>query len=345
MPADNGLSTIHDNPTLRVAIIVPILNEGKTLPRLLTSIASQDYPLALLEVIIVDGGSSDDWEECLRAVPIPEARITILSNPKRVVPAAVNQAIRSTDAPAVLWISGHCILAPDYVSSLAREFMRRDNVAVGGRLLVEGEGISGRLNAMVLMSPIGTGLAPWRWNDRPGWARSVNFAMFSRETLLAMGGLDERLVRNQDNDLIRRLRDRGVRFYQVASTVTYLAPQSLSGLWRRAWGNASWTVWSWKLGVPSAQWYHLAPMVALLIGGLLCVGSVVSSTSAYILIGLIGSYAILLFGHTILVAVRGGPLWTIPILPIHLAIFHTTYGLGGWVALIRPVPQQYASRT
>ncbi|MBD3299281.1 MAG: glycosyltransferase [candidate division Zixibacteria bacterium] len=257
----------------RIAIIIPILNEARTLSRTLASIAAQDYPRSLLEVMIVDGGSTDAWRDVVDSVPIPDATITILHNPHRVTPAAVNLALQSTAAPAVLWISGHCALAPDYLSTLAREFIRHDNVAVGGRLLVDGEGTAGIINAMVLRSPIGTGLAPWRWDNRSGWASTVNFALFDRQTLIDIGGLDERLVRNQDNDLIRRLRERGVRFYQVQSTVQYLAPATPAGLWKRAWGNASWTVWSWKLGKPSAQWYHVAPMAALLVGLALVIAS------------------------------------------------------------------------
>ncbi len=330
----------HGDDPLRIAIIIPILNEARTLLRTLASIAAQDYPRSLLEVMIVDGGSTDAWRDVIDSVPIPGATLTVLHNPQRVTPAAVNLALQSTDAPAVLWISGHCALAPDYVSTLAREFIRHENVAVGGRLLVDGEGRAGTLNAMVLRSPIGTGLAPWRWDDRSGWASTVNFALFNRQMLIDIGGLDERLVRNQDNDLIRRLRERGIRFYQVQSTVQYLAPTSPVGLWTRAWGNASWTVWSWKLGIPSAQWYHVAPMAAILIGLVLAIASLYSTIALYILLGLTGCYGALVVGHTVAVTVPRGPLWAIPLLPFHLAIFHATYGVGGWIALLRPVPRR-----
>lgn len=340
MPAKPEFRSPHGDDQPRIAIIIPILNEARTLSRTLASIAAQDYPRSLIEVMIVDGGSTDQWRDVVDSVSIPGATVTILHNPKRVTPAAVNVALQSTDAPAVLWISGHCMLAPDYVSTLAREFVRHDNVAVGGRLLVDGEGTAGTLNAMVLQSPIGTGLAPWRWDDRAGWSSTVNFALFERQTLIDIGGLDERLVRNQDNDLIRRLREYGVRFYQAQSTVQYLAPATAAGLWKRAWGNASWTVWSWKLGKPSAQWYHVAPMAALLVGLALAIASVYSTIALYILLGLTVCYAVLVVSHTVAVTVPRGPLWAIPLLPFHLAMFHITYGLGGWIALLRPVPHR-----
>ena len=43
----------------KVSIVVPIYQSSATLERCLRSILTQDYPAELLEVIVVDGGSTD----------------------------------------------------------------------------------------------------------------------------------------------------------------------------------------------------------------------------------------------------------------------------------------------
>lgn len=46
-----------------LTIVIPVLNEEQALPRALGSIASQDYPRELIEVLVVDGGSTDGSRE------------------------------------------------------------------------------------------------------------------------------------------------------------------------------------------------------------------------------------------------------------------------------------------
>lgn len=53
-----------------VCIIIATFNAGRTLERCLRSIFQQDYPKKLLEVIIVDGGSTDKTLEIARKFPV-----------------------------------------------------------------------------------------------------------------------------------------------------------------------------------------------------------------------------------------------------------------------------------
>lgn len=327
-----------DRPDLQMAVIIPILNEAATLSDTLRSLAEQEYPHNLIEILVVDGGSTDSWQQAIADVPLDGIALRTLSNPRRVTPAAVNLALHATEAPAILWLSGHCTLAPNYLSRCVEAFCAHENIGAGGRLRVEGRGFAGRLNAFVLQSPIGTGLAPWRFERRETWVDAVNFALYDRETLIDVGGLDERLVRNQDNDLIRRLTKRGLRFRMVDSDATYHAPTTLAGLWRRAWGNASWNVWCWRLGIPSSSWYHFAPMGAVALGVLLSILSVYVPIVTKPMLALVGMYLLLIWIHTLFVTIPRGAIWAIPLLPIHLLIFHALYGIGGWVALFRRVP-------
>ena len=334
-----------DRPTVRVAVVIPILNEATFLPRTMHSLAAQDYPHDLIEILIVDGGSTDDWKGAVADVALDGIALRTIPNPRRVTPAAVNLALHATDAPAILWISGHCALAPNYLTKCVEAFTRYEDIGAGGRLRIEGRGFAGRLNEFVLKSPIGTGLAPWRFERRETWVDAVNFALYDRQTLIDIGGLDERLVRNQDNDLVKRLTAHGLRYRMVDSDATYLAPATLSGLWRRAWANASWNIWCWKLGIPSSSWYHFAPMAAVALGALLLVLTLYGEVATTVLLSVVAAYLLLIWVHTLYVTIPQGAIWAIPLLPFHIIVFHALYGIGGWVALFRKVPVRPGTTT
>lgn len=328
----------------RIAVVIPILNEAASLGPTLTALTAQDYPAASLEIIVVDGGSTDDWRAAVRVADDGTIPMRILSNPRRNTAAAVNLALRSTTADAVLWISGHCILAPDYIRRAATAFTEQPLQVVGGRLSVRGHGIVGRLNAMLLASRFGTGTAPLRFGDTEGWARTVTYTVWDRAHLLKIGGLDERFHRNQDIDLIVRLKQEGVRFRRVDAEAVYLAPGNFAGIWRRAFQNGAWNIWGQRLRHGGLSWWHFAPMAAVGLGTLLAVASFWSSAAFLVLAALGGIYVLLAVGSAVAIAVSQKAWWGIPVLPFLFFAHHVIYGLGSWVALVTPVPSRGDSR-
>jgi succinoglycan biosynthesis protein ExoA len=325
-------------PPPRVAVVIPILNEAKTLGDTLGALLEQDYPDPLYEILVVDGGSSDGWREVLTSLNAERVHIRVLLNYKRSTPAALNLALASTDADAILWISGHCVLSPNYISTAARTLAERPGQVVGGRLLVRGEGVRGRLNAMVLSSRFGTGMAPLRFEARPGATQSVTFALYDRRQLQQIGGLDERFMRNQDNDLWNRLRQTGASFRRVDAVATYLAPPTFAGLWRRAWENGSWNIWSQRLRKGGLNWWHFAPMAMVGGGVLLTVVSLWVRPARLVFLALVAVYAALAIASAWSAARTARAWWAMPILPFLFLIHHAIYGMGSWVALLRPVP-------
>jgi glycosyltransferase involved in cell wall biosynthesis len=339
-PVTHGQSTGRpsDSATPQIAIIIPILNEAATLGQCFDSLIRQDYPSERIELCIVDGGSTDNWQSHLQRLDDTGLRYQVLNNPKRSSPAAINLALQATQADYILWLSGHCVLAPNYLRTLTSAVAQHDDVIPGGHMQVEGGGLRGKLNAWVLQSPFGTGLAPWRHRRRSGWVTSATFALYNRRRLIELGGLDERLIRNQDNELVVRLRKAGLRYRLADTTATYLAPRTLMGLWRRAWANGSWTIWSWKIGFRVHAWYHLAPVIAALAGLLLAIMAIWFPVAGFALLGLAALYVLIAIMSAIAVMLRVRNLWAVLLLPPLFFIHHVFYALGEIAALFRPVP-------
>jgi glycosyltransferase involved in cell wall biosynthesis len=323
----------------RIAVVIPILDEAATLDATLTSVAHQDYPHERFEVIIVDGRSSDHWRPIVDLHRAAGATIRVLSNAKATTPAAVNLAIAQTDADAILWISGHCVLSPNYLSASAPALMAEAARVTGGRLDVSGEGVRGQLNALVLSSRFGTGVSSFRFDRTPGPTGSITYSLFRRRTLLDVGGLDESLARNQDNDLVARLKEKGIEFWRVDAVATYLAPKTFAGLWRRAFRNGAWSIWGHSRGRGGHSWWHFMPMLMVGVGGILAILTLVHSKAASnALLGLAVLYGVLALVSAVATATPRRAFWAIPILPFLFLVHHLIYGLGSWSALVRPNP-------
>lgn len=340
------LATSHepnDTALPQVAVVIPTLNEARTLGHTLESLMRQNYPAQKCEILIVDGGSADGTRDIAMSFHDHGVAVKLLDNPGRSTSAAVNLALRSTTADAVLWLSGHCLLSPNYIRESALALMEGLRRATGGYLEVKGEGIRGSLNAMVLSSRFGTGNSSFRFSRETGKTVSITFALFDRQTLLDIGGLDESLARNQDNDLVARLNEHGVGYWRVNASATYMAPMTFSGLWRRAFLNGAWSVWGHRRGRGGHSWWHFIPMAMVGSGVALVVMSLAGFDLApWCLAVLAVIYGLLALGSAIRVAAPRNAYWAIPILPFLFFMHHAIYGLGSWSAIVRtnPVPER-----
>ncbi len=69
----------------KVSIIIPCLNEEKTIDTVLQAIHDQDFPKKVLEIVIADGGSVDNTLsiiEKFREIH-PDLSITVIPNPQK----------------------------------------------------------------------------------------------------------------------------------------------------------------------------------------------------------------------------------------------------------------------
>ena len=93
---------LQDSSQLKFSIVVPVFNVSSTIVRAIASICNQSY--SQVEVIVIDGASSDDTLEKIRAF---ESEInTILSEPDLGLYDAVNKGIRHATGNIVAILNG-----------------------------------------------------------------------------------------------------------------------------------------------------------------------------------------------------------------------------------------------
>lgn len=332
---------IHDDPAgdapgaawPAVSVVVPMRDEASFARRCLDALRGQDYA-GELEFVCVDGLSEDGTREVLAAIAAEDPRVRVVDNPARTTPAAMNVGIRAARYELVLRMDGHALADPDYVRQSVVAMRETGADQVGGRWLIEGEGLLGEAIAAAMGSPFAVGTARWRSSGEAGWVDTVPYGLWRRERLLALGGFDERLVRNQDYELAFRLRAAGGRvWYAPAVRSRYVARADLRALWRQYWQYGVWKARVVRLHPRSLEARHLAAplFVAGLVVGL-PLASLVGGVMAALYLGALGLYGVL----SLLVAVRVAARTRWRYLGLLVAIFpvlHLAWGAGFWVGL------------
>lgn len=316
---------------------MPIRNEADFIARSLTAVLRQDYPAERVEVLVVDGMSDDATrEEVYRTVAAnPDSPlVTILDNPGRIVPTAMNLALARARGEIIVRVDGHCEIAPDYLRRCVEALTKTHADCVGGPMRTIGNNVIARAIALAQSSPFGVGGVAFRTGrSEGGYVDTVAFGAYRHEVFERIGGFDEELVRNQDDELNFRLIQAGGKIWlDPAIRSVYYSRASLHSLWHQyyQYGLYKVRVIQKRGAVPS--WRHLVPgfFVLALLGSLL-----LALIARRPQLGLIvaGPYAVATLTASLWTGRRELP--TLPLLPPAFATLHLAYGLGFLVGLWR----------
>jgi len=314
-----------------VTVIMPIRNEGRYIEQSLSSVLAQDYPSHCMEILVVDGMSTDSTREILSRFPV-----RVLDNPARIVSTALNIGLEHARGNVIIRVDGHCEIGPSYVRRCVKVLQETGADCVGGAIVTVGDTWMAQAIAAALSSPWGVGTVAFRTGRaHPGFVDTVAFGAYRRETFERIGGFDEGLTRHQDYELNLRLRQSGGKIYYTPEIkVRYYSRGTLTKLARQYF---QYGFWKWRVTRENPQaftWRHLAPSslaLTVVLGALL---SLVFSWahSPYALLWLL--YGATVLGASVHVSARRG--WrNLPILPLTLVTIHLSWGLGFWWGVIR----------
>ncbi len=159
MIACNSMCETMDDSVPLVSVIVPCRNEGKWIAACLDSILGNDYPRQQLEVLVVDGMSSDETRSVVRRYAASDPCIRLLDNARQITPVALNIGIAAARGKVILRMDAHVDYPADYVRSLVRLLEEKGADNVGGVC---------RRNPAA--RPPWPGRSPWACRTRWAWA-------------------------------------------------------------------------------------------------------------------------------------------------------------------------------
>ncbi len=118
-----------EDPT--ISIIVPVRNSARTIRDLLDSLMKLEYDRERLEIIVVDGNSTDGTRKIVEEYPVK-----LVDEEGRGLNAARNTGIKWSSGEVLAYTDGDCVVSPNWAKSLARNFRDPSVSFVGG--LVKG---------------------------------------------------------------------------------------------------------------------------------------------------------------------------------------------------------------
>lgn len=253
-----------------LSVIIPIYNEEKYIAKCLDSILEQDFPKEDMELLLCDGMSKDKTREIIFEYQKKYPWIQLLDNPKRIAPCAMNVGIEAAKGDIIMRLDAHASYQPDYFSVLVNGIKRlnADNVGTVCKTDVLNKTPKTLAIKEVLGNKFGVGDSTFRTGiDKEQEVETVPFGCWRREVFEKYGKYDERLVRNQDIELNKRIVRGGGKIYILPDTYcTYLARETWSALSRNNYGNGKWnilTVYYTKM-FSSLSLRHFIPLLFLL---------------------------------------------------------------------------------
>jgi succinoglycan biosynthesis protein ExoA len=317
-----------------VSVVIPCLNESHHIES--TVGALLDGTVKEVEVIVVDGGSTDGTLERLTQLSTRDSRLVVLHNPRRITPISLNTGIRAARGEYIAILGAHSEPAPDWIEKNLQALARvPDAVAVGGVLETISETGMGRVIAAVLSSPFGVGNSRFRTGGASGFVDTVVFGCYRRRAF-EYGLFDEQLATNQDDEFNIRLTARGEKMYfDSRIQCRYYCRPTWKKLAKQYWRYGRYKVLVFKKAGRIGSLRQLIPALWVAFLAVSAGVSAFSITAFYLALSAIALYCTL--GLLTAASSRKQLGWrAIAFLPV-AATVHLVYGAGLWCGFLQDV--------
>ncbi len=230
------------------------------------------YPIEKIEVLIIDGGSTDRTKKEVIELKLEGLDIKLLDNPKKITPAAMNIGVANASHELLMWCGAHAIYDLEYVRQSIQTLLDTpDASSVGGVIRPIAKTTMGNAIALATSSKFGIGNAKYRYATKRQEVDTVFGGCFRKADVLAIGGFNEHWVRNQDYEFNFRLRTQiGPIVLEPAIQCQYYCRESLGALAKQYHSYGYWRYNTLRSHPSSFTYRQAAPV-------LLCAGLAISS--------------------------------------------------------------------
>ena len=201
----------------------------------------------------------------------------------------------------------------------------------------------GKAIAKMLSSKFGVGNSQFRTNGKSGYVDTVPFGAFKREVFKKYGGYDERLVRNQDNEMNFRIRKNGGKIYLSDEIhLSYYCRDSIKGIAQMARKNGMWNVITMKLCPGSMGLRHFIPLTFVLSVVLLAILGILHPIFWLGLSIELFLYLIMDIFFSVKQAFNVKEAFALVLI---FPVFHISYGMGSVKGIIKLFAKEYRNNS
>src|SRR5216684_738413 len=150
------MSSLPLNPEPVISVIVPTMNEERNIGAALTALVANGYPKNRLEVVVVDGGSSDRTLDVVRSFA-DRLPLEIIVEQGCTVYRALNIALANTRGDVIVRVDARSVIPKNYIRTCVAHLSRGDIECVGGVQEQYGTNSTGEAIAIATAHPFGVG--------------------------------------------------------------------------------------------------------------------------------------------------------------------------------------------
>lgn len=253
-----------------LTVVCPIYNEEKYIAKCIESIMQQDYPKDDLEVLFVDGMSTDKTREIITGYLPQCPYLRVLDNPHRIVPYAMNKGISEAKGDIIMRIDAHTYYEPNYCSAIVKRLKELNAENCGSVCKTDVLNKTPKTLAIreVLSNKFGVGNSVFRTGiDAVQEVDTVPFGCWPKSVFEKYGLYNTKLVRNQDIELSKRIINGGGKIYIIPDTFcTYMARETYIALAKNNYGNGKWNILTvyYTHNMKSLSLRHFIPLLFVL---------------------------------------------------------------------------------
>ena len=328
-----------------VSVVIPCYNEERFIGNALERLAHQFEP-DRYEIIVVDGLSDDNSRSVIEDFKRrqPEVSVTLVENPARNIPTALNLGIAAARGNVIARMDAHAAPSEGYIRRCV-EVLRTGKAGVVGMPCLVRPGadtLVARAIAAAVSHPFGIGDAKYRLGAGGPPQESVDtvaFACFPKSLWTELGGYNESLHTNEDYDFNYRVRQSGREvILDRGGHCDYFARATLKGLASQYLRYGGWKAEMIRLHPRSTKLRHLvAPLfVASILA--LAVAGIFWRPAWWLLLAVIITYLICAIVAGWQVAKRSNEVLRIALLmPLVFATIHVSWGSSFLLRLLKPL--------
>lgn len=332
---------MKDYPFVTAMIVAK--NEEKYIEKCFSSLLKQSYPANKYEILIIDGLSDDktltiakevEKEYTYKAISSGQDKVEVryFINEKKLLAAGWNLGIKEARGEYVVRIDAHGYADKDFILKSVQTILNIDDaVCVGGAMKTEALSEKGKMIASILSSPFGVGNSKFRYSKKCQYVDTVAFGLYKKNIFMNVGYFDESLKRNQDNDMHRRIRENGGRFYlNPEIKTTYHPRETIRSMMKQAFQNGKWNIITFKKNRNSLSVRHIVPLSFVLAILSMSIGGFIYRPFWNLLFLILTIYFILGFIFSVL---KEKNLIKIFIMPLVFFLLHLSYGVGSVISV------------
>lgn len=249
-----------------VSIVIPVYNEEKFIEGLINSLLKQDYDKEKIEIIFVDGNSSDKTVEIInKKLANEKLQYRVMSNPKKITPKSVNMGIKEAQNDIIIRLDAHSEYPINYITKCVYYINNTDADNVGCLSKAEGKTKIGKAIANVVSSKFGVGNSGFRIKENSGYVDTVPFGTFRKELFDKIGYFNEELIRSEDNEFNYRIRKNGGKVYLFNETeIIYYPRDTIYKLMKMGFQNGEWATYTGYIIPGTMGIRHFIPLLFVL---------------------------------------------------------------------------------